>query len=64
MRCQKAGLLTVYTPDIRIWHKEDAATDSILKGTRDKNRFRLQKSLDSLEIELKELDDLEEKKCV
>ena len=64
IRCQRAGLATVYTPEIRIWHKEDAATDSILRGKRDKIRFGLQNLADSLEIELKALDEWEEEKRV
>jgi GT2 family glycosyltransferase len=45
-----SGLLSVYNPDLMIYHKEDAATDMIYSKSHEKKLFIFKNSLDSLFI--------------
>ena len=45
-----SGLKTVYDPELKIWHKEDGATDSIYKEKKEKLLFLYTNILKSLEI--------------
>ena len=47
---ERAGLLMVYQPSIKVFHKEDAATDMLVETSRKKSIFLLQNSLESLKI--------------
>ena len=49
-----AGLLTVYQPELKIYHKEDASTNIVVRTTREKKIFTLRHSLKSLQV-LKDL---------
>ena len=44
----KAGLKSVYAPEIEIWHKEDGATDSIFENNLKKTAFFYEHVLDSI----------------
>ena len=50
LHCMKRGLKTVYSPEIEIWHKEDGATDSILKSSRRKRIFICENVLRSIKV--------------
>lgn len=39
---------TLYTPELRIFHKEDASTDSVTMTARNKRLFQIKNELDSL----------------
>lgn len=46
--CQRDKLKTLYDPRIKIYHKEDSATDMLLKKSRDKRGFLYKNSIISL----------------
>ena len=46
----REGLVTVYQPGIRVYHKEDASTDAVSGGARQKRLFYLENSIASLKI--------------
>lgn len=50
------NLVTVYTPEIEILHKEDAATNSIYKQSKDKRIFQLKNSIRSFKVLLKVIE--------
>lgn len=52
--CRKNKLLTVYSPELQIFHKEDSATNEFLKNNLSKNRFVYKHSIKSI-IELLKL---------
>ncbi|WP_333813449.1 glycosyltransferase family 2 protein [Muricomes intestini] len=53
------GLNTVYLPDIAIFHKEDAATDQIVRTKRSKALFEIENHLKSLDVLLKIYEEYE-----
>lgn len=61
-RLKKEGMLSVYNPELVIFHNEDSATNSIMKTPRKKNMFVYKNAYNSSKILYKELLDLEEEK--
>ena len=53
----KAGLHTLYTPDICIYHKENSSTDSALPNSSKKAQFVCKYCIESLDIYLNLLKD-------
>lgn len=51
--CDKENLISLYSPEIQLLHKEGKATDTIVKDYRKKKLFYLQNSLESCESFLK-----------
>lgn len=49
----RAGLHTLYTPDICIYHKENSSTDAVLPRSSDKARFISKYNIESMNIYLK-----------
>ena len=49
-RVRRAGLRTIFQPAIRVFHKEDAATDDLRLSPRKKQVFLKKHSLDSLRV--------------
>ena len=45
-----AGLKTVYDPSIKIWHKEDGATDSVFGDNLSKTVFVYENIIDSIQV--------------
>lgn len=50
LHCTKVGLKTVYNPDLKIWHKEDGATDSVFKTSDEKLVFVYENILKSMQV--------------
>lgn len=61
LHCMKLGLKTVYNPEIEIWHKEDSATDSMLKSPRKKRVFIYSNILKSIYLYKMILEEYKEK---
>ena len=60
----RAGLHTLYTPDICIYHKENSSTDAAMTNSAEKAKFVCKHSVKSLKIYLEilvENDVLKEK---
>lgn len=55
IRIMKNNLVSVYNPEIIIFHNEDSATNSICKNRRKKELFVLKNLIKSNKILLKEL---------
>ena len=45
-----SGLKTIYAPEVKIWHKEDGATDSVYKNSKEKKLFQLKNILKSIDV--------------
>jgi GT2 family glycosyltransferase len=50
LRLVKNNMVSLYNPEITVYHKEDAATDSVISGKREKQLFVLKNTIDSLEV--------------
>lgn len=61
LHLMKNNLKSIYCPEITIYHKEDASTDSVLKSNHKKNRFVYRNCINSLKSYLKILTTYEEK---
>lgn len=61
LHLMKNDLKSIYCPDIAIYHKEDASTDSVLKSSHKKNAFVYRNCINSLKSYLKILKTYEEK---
>lgn len=59
-RLKKEGMLSVYNPELVIFHNEDSATNSIMKTPRKKNMFVYKNAFISSKILYNELLKLEE----
>ncbi len=55
VRLMKNKLKTVYNPDLVIFHKEDSATNSVLKSNRKKRLFLYKNAIHSMSIIISEL---------
>ena len=55
---KKNGLKSIYSPNIKIMHLEDAATDSIVTSNEEKRAFIRQNQVHSLQILIDELKQL------
>lgn len=53
----KSGMKTVYAPNVKIWHKEDGATDSVFKDSKEKMLFKFENMLKSLGVYQKVLNE-------
>lgn len=62
LHCKMLGLKTIYNPDIKIWHKEDGATDSVLSSSRKKEMFICKNVLESIKVYKKILEEYSSKK--
>jgi len=49
-RVKRDKLISVYSPSIKIFHKEDSSTEAVLKSEIEKKFFILKNSIDSLNI--------------
>lgn len=49
------GLTNIYSPKIQMKHLEDAATDSIVKNEKEKNKFIESNRADSLQVLIRKL---------
>lgn len=63
LHLMKNKLSTLYTPDIRIFHKEDSSTNEMLPSDSQKMLFTSRNCIDSLEIYLKIFDEYERNSC-
>ena len=61
LHLMKNNLKSIYCPEITIYHKEDASTDSVLKSSHKKNGFVYRNCINSLKSYLKILTIYEEK---
>lgn len=50
LECQKARLKLVYSPDVRVLHYEDVATDMVCRKALEKYRMHNEESLRSLDV--------------
>ena len=50
LHCMKRELKTVYNPDLKIWHKEDGATDSVFTSSTAKQIFVYENILKSIKV--------------
>lgn len=48
--CVKKGYTTVYTPDIKVYHKEDSSTNSLFNAPKQKREFVFSNMIQSLKI--------------
>jgi GT2 family glycosyltransferase len=55
IKVRRKGLLTVYSENICVKHKEDAATDSVYKKREDKYQFMRKNQIKSIKILIEEL---------
>lgn len=58
LRCKKKKLPIIYNPMLKIKHLEDASTDTIVRGNRDKIMFQMRNQIDSIKVLLKEINDI------
>jgi len=50
LHCMNLGLKTIYNPDLKIWHKEDGATDSVFTSSTAKQIFVYENILKSIQV--------------
>ena len=50
LQCMRKKMKMVYNPEIEIWHKEDSATDSVMKSPRKKMIFLYSNILKSIKV--------------
>ena len=53
----KAGLHTLYTPDISVYHKENSSTDAAMPDSAERTKFICKYSMESLGVYLKLLEE-------
>ena len=63
LHCMQRGLKTVYNPNLKIWHKEDGATDSVFTSPTAKQVFVYENILKSIQVYKKLLEE-KNAKCV
>ncbi|MDW2797294.1 glycosyltransferase [Clostridium boliviensis] len=61
LHLMKNNMKSIYYPEITVYHKEDASTDSVLKSSHKKNGFVYKNCINSLKSYLKILTTYEEK---
>ena len=55
LRCKQKNLKMIYNPNLLIKHLEDAATDTIVKKSRQKVKFQIRNRIASLQVLLNEM---------
>lgn len=55
--CVSHNYLTLYSPEIRVLHKEDSSTDSMFNGNRQKREFVFKNMIQSLKVYINVLKD-------
>lgn len=48
LHLMKNGMVSLYTPDLRIYHKEDSSTNALIRNSKEKTMFVSKNSIESL----------------
>lgn len=56
LRCREKDLRVVYNPKLMLKHLEDASTNTLVSGKRDKIKFQLKNQIESIKVLLDEMD--------
>ena len=59
--CKKMGYKTIFSPDVKVFHKEDSSTNSLFTATREKRSFVFRNMVKSLKVYYKVLTENEER---
>lgn len=61
-QCLRNNLSMLYSPEIKVYHLEDVSTNMVLKNNLEKEKFKMKKMIESLQIfiELMEEDNVKE----
>lgn len=48
--CKKMGYKTIFSPDVKVFHKEDSSTNALFTATREKRNFVFKNMIKSLKV--------------